>query len=671
MVKYRFTLDGTLLTRDPEGWDAIVLTLERNKDIAGLLSLFTSELIFKQDGYDILKSELDNNNYNNKLTVLIEEQNASTWSVSFEGVILIANVIYNLDRKEAKATVEDSSFFGGIEQNKNIKAIIESEFSKNEVKLTAVSQKLRSMFNPATGFFYGPTNITYLATDVLDFLVRFMTDNEVKGITSTYLTTTSNFDGIPSTGSTGGLLYLVTGQNLREFVPAPTKFLNVSFADLFRNLQRLHNLSFDFTTNSAGETVMRIEELDFFFQQSTTLTIRNIKDLQVTINRDKLFSRIDIGSQTSTTGSYPAANNNFWTVFKQEDYYISGRSNSDTILDLTTDFITDSNVIEDVRVNGVTTHDDKIFIVTCDAANATRDTLSGAAPFHFNHHLTNDKIIKRQIAGIPDSVIKHFTGLTAKCLIGLDSQFNTSNTVIPTNDTYEQFALARIPFNNEVLPNYDDGNNYDTGDSFYSCPATTDLTFTYTLGLAGLIELSQPMSPFAAPGSNYFIDVVLQRFSPGFTVLQEEHAKTGTIVMDFEKGQISSVKTTIITDQQTMSCTVGDLIVVKIRVRAFLHPLVLVFVDNTQFAILGSTFECTGQITQGGGFQAFDPANSRVVQYSFRKNLSLSDFNIMKNNNRTQIVINEGNDPSNDRQVWIDRVAYNREKSTTDFELIT
>ena len=135
-------MNGTILTRDPEGWRDIELTIERNRDIAGLLSLFTSELVFKQDGYDILKGELDGNRYNNKLSVLIEEQNNETWSTSFEGVILIANVKYNLDKQTATATIEDSSFFGGIEQNKNIKVLIESEFSKNEIKLTAVTPEI-------------------------------------------------------------------------------------------------------------------------------------------------------------------------------------------------------------------------------------------------------------------------------------------------------------------------------------------------------------------------------------------------------------------------------------------------------------------------------------------------------------------------------------------------
>ena len=120
---------------------------------------------------------------------------------------------------------------------------------------------------------------------------------------------------------------------------------------------------------------MRIEDLAFFYQATNSLTIRNIKDLEVTINRDKLFSRIDIGNETSTTGSFPSANNNFWQVFKKEDYYIAGRSNSDTILDLTTDFITDSNVIEDVFVNANTSYDDDVFIVVGDGVHVMRDSL--------------------------------------------------------------------------------------------------------------------------------------------------------------------------------------------------------------------------------------------------------------------------------------------------------
>ena len=102
----------------------------------------------------------------------------------------------------------------------------------------------------------------YLLKDALDFMVRFMTDDTVKGIQSTYLDDTANFDGV--------LPYITTGEAIRL---ANSDAPNVSFSELMTFLQRTHDLTFDFVTVS-GEVVMRIEDRAFFFQSDVTDTFR-------------------------------------------------------------------------------------------------------------------------------------------------------------------------------------------------------------------------------------------------------------------------------------------------------------------------------------------------------------------------------------------------------------
>ena len=290
--------------------------------------------------------------------------------------------------------------------------------------------------------------------------------------------------------------------------------------------------------------------------------------------------------------------------------------------------------------------------------------------------ISNDRTIARQIGGMPDSVIKQFISMTYKVLIGLDVQPDTNVTHTVVNETFPIMNLDRIPFNNESPPNYDSGGNYfnGLGENYYSCPIETDFTFNYSLDLRGILT-GTAFNAVSIPSNIFAISVFMERYSSGFSVKQESRDKLGNF-MQFSVGGINPTETKLlnISDQVTMSCTAGDVIVVKIVVLAFLAAGFVAVHPNgfVNFDILPtSKFKCLGAITQGGGFQAFNPEDTKVVEYSFRKNLSLTNFNTLQSNIRNQLIINTGNDPANDQTVWIERVAYNRETSETDFKLIT
>ena len=394
MDKYKFLIEDIEVV-NPDGWDKFELRLKRDDDIAGLLISSTNKFTFKGDGYDIIKDRFDNN-YNDKLSATIEVLESGSYVEKYKGVIILTDVLFNLEKRTAATTIEDASFQGAIQSNKNIKAIINSGMSKNGEQVTVITTHTIDFFK-ANGD-YPPTELrrVWLLKDALDFMVRFMTDDTVKGVQSDYLDDTANFDGY--------LPYITTGESIRL---ANSDAPNISFSELMTFLQRTHDLTFDFVTVS-GDIVMRIEERAFFFQSDITDTFRDLMDLTVNIDAQKIASHLEVGNNTTADSGNCSLTTRFFS-FQKEDYALRGKGNVDKLIDLKTDFVTDSNVIEDIVNNASDDYDDNIVIVQSNGTLATKFTSTDYCSNdpYYNANFTNDKIINRSIGAIPNSITKY------------------------------------------------------------------------------------------------------------------------------------------------------------------------------------------------------------------------------------------------------------------------
>ncbi len=667
MEKYRFTLDGTILTRNPENWKDIQITLERQKDIEGLLLIFTSELTFVEDGYNLLRTQFDSN-YNNKITANIDILNVNnTFDRLFTGVIILSDIKFNLNRKTAIVKIEDVSFFGAINNNKNIKNIVDAGFTKNGVKITPVPKFNLDFFLTTSGTYTGSLadRDVFKVLDVLSFLVRFMTDNIVKGITSNYLNDTTNFNG--------GFLYITTGELIRLDAGEPPV---VSFRDVFTFLRKTHNISFVIEADINGDPIMRIEEKEFFFEQATSFSVRDIKDLDLQVDKQRLFSHLQIGNKESQTGRFPT--NVRFFVFKEEDYVILGKGNTDKALDLRTDFITDSNTIEDIVVDNNDEFDNEIFIIEGNVAGTQAIKTALGGDFHYNNDLTNDKIVNRYLNSIPESVAAYLTADSTSANIGLSSSFLLSSGNIDRINTHE-----RVPFIIESGIFFDTGGNYrQTFDSngrrsYYIIPFTDDFSFSYTLPLVltfpstsnlqiAFVEITMDLLRFDSAFSALLDSVKLEkRF---FIDTQQNGIFTN---IDSNTGQLIGqlIEPIILQDSATFACNFGDVV--------FLSAVVLVSYNTAPFNLdisfnqTGSVFRCDGSQDDGGVYKVFKPQDYRALIYKFRKNTNFTDFNTLLSQSLRRIVFNEGSNPALDKLAWIDKIDYKVETSETDFQLTT
>ncbi|PCJ57942.1 MAG: hypothetical protein COA65_08765 [Rhodospirillaceae bacterium] len=656
MEKYRFILDGTILTRNPENWKDIKVTLERQKDIEGLLLIFTSKLTFVEDGYDLLRTQFDLN-YNNKITANIDILNSSdVYDRLFTGTILLSDIKFNINKSTAIVSIEDTSFFGAIDSNKNIKTFLNSEFTKNGTQITTPTTFQLDYFTPSTGVFFGFVNRDhYLLSDALDFLVRFMTDDEVKGIVSTYLTTASNFEG--------GLLYITTGEEIRTGIGLHP---NISFKELFQFLKRTHNISFVIETDSNGDPVMRIEEKAFFFQSTISFTARDIKDLELEVDKNNLFSHLEVGNKTFEKSGNFSSTTRFFS-FRDEDYLIEGKSNIDKVLDFKTDFITDNNVIEQIVVTNIGSGEDEFdennIIVTGNTAGT--QTIAFTSPnFHYNRGLTNDKIILRQINSVPNSVSKYLSAQNTPCL-AFKTNTSSFNLVGPIPAIV--ILLTTVDFDDDsTFPAFDLGSNYNSTvpNHFYEIPFNGVFTFRSRIRVGVLLPGGVTSRTLTFRGR-----VEIQRFNSALTVIQETQEIFGT--------QVSLSATTLdvqgfsVPDLTTsMTCSVGE----RIRARAAIQIISenLSTTDAITITVVGQStiFRCLGADNDAGVYQTFDPADFRALVYKFKKNTNFTDFNTLQSQSLRRIKFNEGSNPTLDKFAWIDKINYKVETSETDYQLI-
>ena len=657
MDKYKFLLEGIEVS-NPNGWDKFELRLKRDDDIAGLLISSTNKFTFKGDGYDIIKDRFDNN-YNDKINATIEVLEDNTYTEKYKGVIILTDVLFNLEKRTAQTTIEDASFQGAIQANKNVKSFLNAGMTKNGEQVTSLTIYNLDYFNAVGAPLSLANRRAYLLKDALDFMVRFMTDDTVKGIQSDYLDDTANFDGY--------LPYITTGEAIRL---ANSDAPNVSFSELMTFLQRTHDLTFDFITVS-GEIVMRIEDRAFFFQSDVTDTFRDLTDLSLNVDAQKIASHLEVGNNTTADAGNCSLTTRFFS-FQEEDYALKGKGNVDKLIDLKTDFVTDSNVIQYIVTNlSDDEFDDNIVIVQASTTQAARfqSTNYCSNNYYYNASFTNDKIIDRNLNAIPNSITKYLTAATtpAKAEISQATILDTNATgfVGMPDDILTDVVryINPLEFDSEI---YDLGNNYDPNlpDTFYDIPFTGN--FSFQANVYASLQLTEIWNTSFATSISFSIEI--RRWNSTFTQMKES-VKSGEITVGFTS--LYEMKFLNRSVQTTMSCDTSDRVnvLVVFRVHAGttnVKTIIATIIKNANLTF----FECLGAEDDAGTYKVFDPNSFKARLFKFRKNVSLQRSDNIRENTRSSFIINELSDTDLDKTVWIEEVVNNVETGETSFTMI-
>lgn len=360
----RVTLDTTLLQNLPRGWDGAKYKSKRDADIKGLFTIYVTDLVFWGDGFDYIDSvmELD---YCQTIEVLVESDDCQegTWVTEFNGIIKLTEITkIELDERTCTTKIFDESFGARINNNKSLKAYVDVGTSKNGVSITPVAAKNISVYDPTSNFntYEVTTREMYRVWNCFYFIIQYMTDGDVDFY--------SDFFDV---GGDGYSTWLVNGEELRKGA-GNGRQLEVSFKNLFKEMDKKYNLSFAIEPNPTGYSTpyrVRVEPTSYFEEEEGDLTLSNIRGMKMDFNKEALFSDVNIGSDNfddDVDRSYPPIS---FKAYKEENYTILGQCNVDKTLDLVSEWIIDTNIIEDIVVNNEPKYDDKVVIIIGNGNN--------------------------------------------------------------------------------------------------------------------------------------------------------------------------------------------------------------------------------------------------------------------------------------------------------------
>jgi hypothetical protein len=632
---YRYTIDGAYYQGKDEvlGWEDITTTIKRDK--GGILITQDVKLRFKGPAYKYVYETFFSSGFCTEIQVIIEEScdNGVTFYKAHEGIIKNSAIIINEKKCEAEATVTDNSFYARINNNRSIETTFAGR-TKNDFTLSPPPINRLQMFNPVDG-----TNATsipaYRIEDVLRYLVSFMSDNEV------------DFQSDHFSTGTYKNLCITNGYAIRNAAFATDHLVTVEFGKTFDELHKKLNLSFNIETGGS-KPLFRLENKAFFYSNLAVASFTDVDEVKIKVKSEEIFSQINPGSETTNDGpalQFPEEIS--FEGFKNEKFFLLGQCNDlDNVLDLLSSYIISSNVIEDVLAGTNDSFDDDLFLIICEEAEISPNTLQptksnwlvAAPPYYYNELLRNKAAIENYLGFIPNSISAYF-GTASNQFKAIKVSDEALSIFPPT-----LFHVVPVSFQNDsTAGGFDDGGNYDSA-----------VTFEYTCVLGGLFSFHSLVNILAHGYFHAQLNIV--RYDSG-------GVGGGVVLNTATTGfQTFSVNGTYTLDLSTIfTCTAGDKIVVTL-------DYTVVF--GTVFKLLaGSYFECPQAVIGSGGVVATsDPNDYKIIQMEFEYPIDAQIFRYMKANPTGKFTVTSR---GKTRRGWIDNIQYKHKSTKAKIQLLT
>jgi len=634
MVDIQFKLN-TVITTAPRNWKDLEITISRDDITNGLLRTFTSSLEWFGAAYDILRTAKDLD-FCDSVTCEIEIKKTLTGSFTtlFEGTIFLTDIVWNHLKCVANAAVEDDSFTAKIANNRQIQVGIGISRSKNDVDYSGSFQATNQVidfFIPSTGVY--PASLVdvecYTAAEVLEDIVRFCTDDT--------MTFTNNVTALD-------ILCICTGAAINDAGTEVNRPF-ISFDEWFSEVGKKYNIGF--SIDDSGPTPdFVLDTLDNIYAAATSHTFTNVREIDERIDRSLLYSKVIVGGEEDElAGSWP---NIRYFNHKGEEYHLEGICNTDNVLNLESQWIISSNVIE-LIVDGVVaaskidTFDEDIFLIDTDLPGGSRATDFDnfnltIAPFNYNNLLTNREVIPR-FQGVIFSSLIIFLG------DGNDG-FEATKTV-STPDTAPLTVIARVDYDNEIS---DPNVNYDNavGQFHYTAPVDGFYRFSCSIDV-----------------SNVVINA-LEGVSLDVQLTQQRRPSGGGAPFELKSDS------QIITTSQTVTFEPTGFFL-----EALEEVNITVTVDDTgpgpgtnSYDLDGGTFKTTEVETGGGTFETFDPDDARVLFFDFPVPLPLADFETIAASPTEKLVFNISRSGTT-KGGWIKELKYLVYDKRAEISIIT
>lgn len=660
-MTFAFYMDDQIVDA-PHNWEEFTEEIVRDDEKRHVYYNYPLSLTFIGSGYEYLDRVYQNDlNSQTKLTV-VQTDNAPT--VLLETFIKTSNCTFDLVRKSVDVEIDDSTYQGYIFNNYRVEVGASVDKTKNGVEFTPAQPFQLTIYDPTDGTNFGTTRTAYDVKDVMSNIIAYISDDTV-GFESSW------YDDLENK------LCLIKGVELRNGNERFSPIL--SLERIFEELWKKFNL-YLVVENPLTSPIIRLEEESYLYANDNIVQVIAANNLQRSMDFEKLYSAIRLGSQTAIKEFGSAFMLPFFNFlgFTEEQYNVTGVINVDNVLNLVSQFIIDHNVIEDVLVNNNDEYDDDIFLIEYVPRSnpiAHRgeyyDTSGGAR--YYNEALLNSNVAQRfNYLGtlVLDSGLAE-VGFQSECTTVVDSDLFVPAGIAPSS----AFTTNAYPYDDDSTPpNFDLDADYDNTTFEFTAPFNGAYRFSasrilrinfVTLGEIGCWSIMR----FRKNGSNepidqYEVTITPDIGTPWTQIIDQQNMENNSTPILFDGYDNYTVEFKI---ERTIELQAGDTLSVFLNER--FSQAQAAGTAQISYQIKNGLFLTEANPFQGGAFSNNDP-NEYYLGILTSQNIHLSDaqWQVIRTNPSVRIDIDPGDGLA--RKSYPKQISRKFATGETNFELL-
>lgn len=539
----RHFLDGLEVT-EPMAWADFTEELDRDSDKRFISVKYRGTLTFTNEGYGYLDGVFRQSGHCGIVSYHATQMCGGEERIVARGSIIVADIKFNLTRCEAECSIADDGIGARVVNNMEIPVSPNAEQSKNGASIGMVPQRMIELFDPsaAVGTYLSGSRLGWDWYDALRHAVRYITDDTVQLVSDWYAL-------LPASER----YWISNGYSVRSAAIAIVR-TSWTFKDLFEEIGKKHNLWIGVERAADGSPILRIEPEAYWYGSAQWGAHPDIQDLIRTTDAGLLYAKVDVGcdkaiKETETDLSLPYIP---LRGFVKESFHLEGVCNTDATLDLVSQWVIDSNVIEDSAVNLNKDHDDDLFIIQYDTGTMRAvkgDYLQpGGNPYLYNPSLLNDAVIARY--NLPSAVGAFFDPI--------DASFRAQRTAAVSNP-YLPFdpggaaivAAEQAQFNDDfTAPNFDTSNAWGNGTAQGLPVSQANSRYTaagqgyYEFEVFARYRIVQQVVTRSGPLAYAYpvqLELLLERYDSGNNLISTQAAQTPSVTTPWIQNSITHI----------------------------------------------------------------------------------------------------------------------------------
>lgn len=627
-MAFKFYIDGQL-GDNPDNDMSLLTKVDRSDIVGGMTVMQENRFTWSEPDavaagtisvYSYLKSVFDNSLCSECEIVIYDEVAPTETYLNSVGIIKVTQLEFDEQRTSVSVKVQDNSFLSYILNNWELKVDFRAIQSKNKIDITPIEPYHIDLFNGCTGDYgsiIGAYYHGYSVVDILDFLIRVITDEKVS-FQSTYL---SSLEHPPMLFKGEALL------NPYTLFPSSNPVYELSLREVMKELNAIYNLSFFIDNTNPDAPVFRLEDTQSTYSFYGGYTFDEPLFVKTSVDETHLYGAVNVGSTITVDGSnssgciYTMNEAISYYGFKLESFYPLGQCNRNTSLNLENNWIISNNVIQDIIVGQSTAYIDDYVLIECSGVDTVGLTGNGhqfdffgqtTPPFFYNLGINNFNKLQRHSDKF-ETAFGNFLGVGSlgfKALLGDDPSqditYMTGSIFNPNFIPPSGLTIDPAPFPNETTQGgYDGSNNYDNVLFRYVVPADGDYSFHGHL--------------------NEEVDgTTIDYFETAITITQYDSGmvqkSTGGGGQSFLQDGFHQIDGTLV-----CNAVVGDIIEMSYSLRYIPNQAGNQNIARTLTVIWDSYFECNG--TPEGGITITSGNNSiRKLIHEFEYSVAESDW---------------------------------------------